>query len=123
MDQMLGIDLTSDLILVNGSEYGSHSLYVGTLFNLGFVGLMLLLSLIVLIFKAVETMQERKQGDAKPYLTLTLLLTFLLSGISVHVLQYSANSWMPMLMFGVAVSLARESGLEKSTNACSRDVL
>ena len=123
LDQLFGIDLTSDLILVNGSEYGSHSLYVGTLFNLGVVGLILLLAFIALVFRSVEVTQERKRGDSMPYITLTLLLTFLLSGISVHVLQYSANSWMPMLVFGMAVSLARESGQKRCGNASDWNVL
>ena len=123
LDQLFGIDLTSDLISVNGSEYGSHSLYVGTLFNLGVVGLILLLTLIVLIFSSVEVTQERKRGDSMPYITLTLLLTFVLSGISVHVLQYSANSWMPMLVFGMAVSLARESSQKGCSNASDWNAL
>ena len=123
VDQLFGIDLTSDLISVNGSEYGSHSLYVGTLFNLGVVGLILLLAFIALVFRSAEVMQERKRDDSMPYMTLTLLLTFLLSGISVHVLQYSANSWMPMLVFGMAVSLARESGQKRSGNGSDWNVL
>lgn len=107
--KLFGIDLASDLIMVNGSEYGSHSLYVGTLFNLGIVGLLLLFLFVLYIFRSVTVTQARNQGDETPYLVLTLVLIFLISGISVHVLQYSANTWIPMLMFGVVVSMAREN--------------
>lgn len=116
-NQLFGIDLISDLIMVDGSEYGSHSLYVGTLFNLGVVGLFLLLVLVAFALKSAAVVQGREKGDTMPYLALALALTFLISGISVHVLQYSANSWMPMLMFGLITSLAREPDLARGSGA------
>lgn len=90
--RLFGIDFVSDLIMVNGSEYGAHSLYVGTLFNLGFVSLSLLLVFVAYIFRSVMAVQERNREDGMTYLVLMLVLTFMISGISVYALQYSASA-------------------------------
>lgn len=110
-NKLFGIDLSSDLIMVNGSEYGSHSLYVGTLFNLGIIGVILLLFFFLFVFKSAANIQKHNNKEETPYLFLSVALAYLLSGISVHVLQYSANSWLPMLMFGVLISFARQPDL------------
>lgn len=105
LGELFGVDLSSDIVVVNGSSYGSHSLYIGLLFNIGAIGLAIFLLVMIAVARAVMAMSTVDARRA--YLLLSFLFQFLVSGLSVHVLQYTGNSWIPMLLFGMAVSLSR----------------
>lgn len=101
--RLFGIDLLSDQVFVNGASYGSHSLYVGLLYNVGLVGLALFVSFVSASFLCVCRLEDRRFG----YFVIVLLMQLLVGGISVHVLQYTANSWICFAVLGVAVSASR----------------
>lgn len=99
--QLFGNGYTGDRVFVNGATYGAHSLYVGTLFNLGICGLGLMVA-----FLGILTYRAAKLENIKTrYLVVSLSATFLMAGLSVDVLQYTANSWMPFFFLGYANSL------------------
>lgn len=114
--QLFGNGFTGDSVYVNGTFYGAHSLYVGTLFNLGIVGLVLFLFFMVtLIVRAakIESLSMR-------YLIISLAVIFMVSGLSVDVLQYTANSWVPFFFLGYADTVSRkQSDFQYSTPVSS----
>lgn len=104
--QLLGFDLTGDIVVVNGSEYGAHSLYVGLLYNTGVIGLACFMYLLLYAFNSIRNFSQI--DSTKAYYVITLLVQVLISGVSVHVLQFTGNVWIPMLFFGMAITIGRE---------------
>ncbi len=104
--QLLGFDLTGDIVVVNGSEYGAHSLYVGLLYNTGVIGLACFMYLLLYTFNSIRKLS--RIDSTKAYYVITLLMQVLISGVSVHVLQFTGNVWIPMLFFGMAITIGRE---------------
>lgn len=102
MSQLFGIDLVSDMVTVYGETYGAHSLYVGLLFNIGVLGI---LQFAIFELIALARLSELREGlrDAS-FFVFSLSLTFLVAGLSVHTLQYTSVSWLPMYFVGSTVS-------------------
>lgn len=102
ISKLIGISLTGDQVYVNGSEYGSHSLYIGMLFNTGIIGFLLL---VVFFFSMLRySLRYANNSRRFSFFVLSVQLMFLYSGVSVHVLQYTADSWIPMLLTGMLTS-------------------
>lgn len=108
VSQLFGFDLVSDVTMINGGSYGSHSLYVGMLFNTGIVGLLCVVAFLIYIFVACRRNSDRRLS----YFFLSILVMFAFNGVSVHVLQYTGNSWLPLIFFGIAVSMVKSQELK-----------
>ena len=93
----------SDLVVVNGSAYGSHSLYMGMLYNTGICGLSLLFMFMIAVFNCLRKIQDKRFS----YFAVAIGAQFLISGLSVHVLQYTGNSWIPFAVVGAMFSYSQ----------------
>ena len=111
--KLFGIDLVSDQVFVNGNTYGSHSLYVGLLFNVGIIGLLLFSLFEGMTLSSLSAVQKTG-GGGYAFFVAALVTTFLLSGISVHTLQYTNTSWIPLFFVGAAVSMCSEGNGQQS---------
>lgn len=104
-EKLFGIDLVSDSIIINGSTYGSHSLYMGMLYNTGICGLTLLILFFGVAFHSLSKIADRQYS----YFAVAIGAQFVISGLSVHVLQFTGNSWIPFAVLGAMVSYAQLS--------------
>lgn len=102
-ERLFGIDLVSDLVVVNGSAYGSHSLYMGMLYNTGICGLSLLFMFMIAVLNCLRKIQDKRFS----YFAVAIGAQFLISGLSVHVLQYTGNSWIPFAVVGAMFSYSQ----------------
>lgn len=117
-EQLFGFDLTGDTVFVNGAAYGSHSLYFGLLYNVGIIGSMCFISAILYWAHSIIVLTNTE--FRKSYFLLSLMSQVLISGISVHVFQYTGNMWIPMLISGMAVTLGRQNNRRTSTQSLYR---
>lgn len=109
-NQLFGNGFSGGNVLVNGVYYGQHSLYVGMLYNLGWIGMLVSLAMVA----AGLFMAGRIEDEKTSYCIVAFLLTYLLAGISVDVAQYTATSWIPLSLVGCSVSFWKE----KPTKQC-----
>ncbi len=101
MNQLFGNGFTGDVVLMNGALYAAHSLYIGTIFNLGYVGMALVVAIVLAAIIRARCISNQAIG----YFAISLAVTLLVSGISFDVLQYTANTWTPFFVFGVVLSM------------------
>lgn len=114
LQKLFGFDLVHDEALLGDTAFKSHSMYIGMLYNIGIVGVALFIALIVIV--AVKS--ARVANPTFSYFIWALLIQFSVSGISVNILQYTSSSWVPMFMFGVALSISDVRG-----DSCSKPQL
>lgn len=104
--KLVGIDLVSDGALAN---HNSHSLYVGMLFAIGYIGTAIFAVFFYMAFKLLRKVQNSKLY----YIGLEVLIMFLLSGISNNHIILTQMTWMPMFYIGVCASAAAEPKIPK----------
>ena len=109
--KLLGFDLSAiSFSEHNGLGKMSHSLYLTTVYAVGFLGVIVFLALIYRLFiTCIELNNERLKA-----LTITMWVIFLFYGLSVETLEFTQISWFPFLMLGEAVSLCKKQKKERN---------
>ncbi|WP_143315765.1 O-antigen ligase family protein [Clostridium sp. HBUAS56017] len=98
--RLFGVDLVTDSF-INPNRNNAHNMYLKTLFSTGYLGLFIfILFLIILIYK-LNKIKDRRVF----YLTFSMVITFLLSGISDSSMEFSQLTWISFFYFGSAVSI------------------
>lgn len=81
-------------------ELNEHSLYIKLIINTGYFGLFIWLLFVLYLLKIINKTIERKNS----FITLSLLIIFLIQGISVPTILFTDSSWIPMFFFGCCIS-------------------
>lgn len=102
LNLLFGNGFSGGGVLVNGVVYGQHSLYIGTLYNIGIAGVICSMAV---LFAAI-LISGRHNNISRSYFLLALLAMYLLAGLSSDVAQYTANTWVPYFVIGCMVSFS-----------------
>ena len=92
IEKMFGIDM--------GMRYGIGCLYIKILYSVGIVGFLFALSILIAIFRYAFNVEDRKSY----YVTLSLLVLFLGSGVVINSMETVQLSWIPLMFAGMCVS-------------------
>ena len=96
-DKLFGIDFVSDIW--NG--YESHNTYLKILFSTGLVGLSAFVAFVIFYFVELNKIADRKIF----YFNLSILLTFLVQGISQSAIDFTQMTWIFMFFIGHTITL------------------
>ena len=99
-NRLWGIDLYSDY-LHNSINQSTQSMYIKLLYSIGYIGSIagvMLIIAFILKLKKIET--ERTSF----YISMSVWLLFLGSGVTVNSHEYTQMSWFPMMFLGLVVS-------------------
>jgi len=77
--------------------FDEHSMYVKTIMDTGYVGIILWLTFVVCVLWAITKIKDRKTA----ILSFMLLMTYSAAGISVSANAFTQTSWFPMLFCGI----------------------
>lgn len=80
--------------------YTEHNTYVKVLLNTGYFGLIVFILFICSILLSIRKINDYKTE----YLIFTLILIFLVSGISAPTILYVNTSWLPLFYAGLSIS-------------------
>lgn len=83
-----------------GSEVSIQSLYIKILYAAGYAGLLLSVLLIISVMYYVVKVDDRKVF----YLTVTMAVLLLGSGVTVNSMETTQMSWFPFLFAGMVIS-------------------
>lgn len=97
--KLIGIDLVTDSI-INPIGHNAHNSYLKILFSIGFIGSILFLTFIYQIIKYINRLYDRQLF----YISLSLIFIYIVSGLSVIVIEFTQLTWLPMFYVGVAIS-------------------
>lgn len=92
--------------------FTEHSTYVKVLINTGYIGSMVFIMFILSSLKNVSKVQNKNIE----YISLLLLLSYLISGISSPTILFINTSWLPMFFVGVCVSYNQKNKRLKINN-------
>lgn len=81
-------------------EFNEHSTYVKLILNTGYLGLILFLLFILKIIGVFNKIENKKIS----FYSVSIMLVFIIVGVSVPTILYTNCSWLPMFMAGVCVS-------------------
>lgn len=107
MEKLFGIDM--------GMRYGIGCLYIKILYSVGIVGFLLAMSILIAIFRYAFKVEDRKSY----YVTLSLLVLFLGSGVVINSMETVQLSWIPLMFAGMCVSSVQ---VEKEKKALQPEV-
>lgn len=98
--QLFGIDFVSDVTFNNDGSI-AQSMYIKTLFSIGYIGCILV---IVLICAFIINLRKLDQDRQTFYLSIAVGALFLGSGLTVSAHEFTQMSWFPMMFFGMVVT-------------------
>lgn len=82
-------------------SFSEHSTYIKTLINTGYLGVLLFVIFIIKVFKSLLKLKNKKLE----FITILLLMVFLISGFSSPTILYINCSWLPMFYIGTCISI------------------
>ena len=106
--RICGIDLCSES-LHNSVLSNMNSLYIKTLYSLGYMGIVLLVAFVFSIVYYVIKVKDRKTF----YVTVILAVMLLATGVTVSSMESTQMSWFPMMFAGMVVSSVQVEKREK----------
>ncbi len=78
--------------------------------TIGYIGLIIFLSWVFMVYKRAQKVSNLKIS----YITIILLLSFLIAGVSTSTIVFTANTWIPFYFLGKVVTLSRN--MKESSN-------
>jgi len=106
--RMFGLDLCSEK-LHNSFFSNMNSLYMKSLYSMGYAGILLLVAFVVSIVYYVVKVKDRKTF----YITVILAVILLATGVTVSSMESTQMSWFPMMFAGMVVSSVQVEQKEK----------
>ena len=107
--KLFGIDLCSE-VLHNNSGVSAGSLYIKTLYSLGFAGIVLMIAFVCSVIYYVVRVKDRKTF----YTTVILTVMLLGTGVTVISMEATQMSWFPMMFAGMVISSVQVEEIERS---------
>lgn len=105
---LFGTDLCSESL--HNQVFGSmNSLYMKTLYALGFAGIVLLVAFVASVVYYVIKVKDRKTF----YVTVILAVMLLTAGVAVSSMEATQMSWFPMMFAGMVVSSVQVEARKK----------
>lgn len=83
-----------------GKNVDVGSLYIKTIYSMGYIGLMLLIFFVLNVVYYVVKVHDRKTF----YVTTILAIMLLGTGVTVTTMEFTQMSWFPMMFAGMVVS-------------------
>ena len=108
INRVFGLDLCSES-LHNSVLSNMNSLYIKTLYSLGYSGILLLIAFVFSIVYYVIKVKDRKTF----YITVILAVMLLATGVTVSSMEATQMSWFPMMFAGMVVSSVQVEKREK----------
>ena len=99
INRVFGLDLCSES-LHNSVLSNMNSLYIKTIYSLGYTGILLLVAFVFSIVYYVIKVKDRKTF----YITVILAVMLLATGVTVSSMESTQMSWFPMMFAGMLVS-------------------
>lgn len=96
---LFGTDLCSEQ-LHNSVFSNMNSVYMKTLYSLGFAGIILLVAFVASVVYYVVKVKDRKTF----YITIILAVMLLATGVNVSSMESTQMSWFPMMFAGMVIS-------------------
>lgn len=90
--QLLGLNL--------GKNTNIGSLYIKTIYSMGYIGLLLMIFFVLNVVYYVVKVHDRKTF----YVTIILAIMLLGTGVTVTAMEFTQMSWFPMMFAGMVVS-------------------
>lgn len=106
--RVFGADLCSENIH-NSVLSNMNSLYIKTLYSLGYMGIALLIAFVFSIVYYVIKVKDRKTF----YITVILAVMLLATGVTVSSMEATQMSWFPMMFAGMVVSSVQVENRER----------
>lgn len=97
--RILGTDLCSEN-LHNSVFANMNSIYMKTLYSLGYMGILLLVAFVISVVYYVIKVKDRKTF----YVTVILAVMLLATGVTVSSMEATQMSWFPMMFSGMVIS-------------------
>ncbi len=94
-----GVDLGSEL-LHSGCMDRAHSMYIKTLYSVGYIGCLGLVLVMNAIFRKAGSVQHRSNA----YITIVVWFVFMMCGLTIESLEFTQMSWFPFLFGGALLS-------------------
>lgn len=107
-NRVFGADLCSES-LHNSVLPNMNSLYIKTIYSLGYAGILLLVTFVFSIVYYVVKVRDRKTF----YITVILAVMLLATGVTVSSMESTQMSWFPMMFAGMVVSSVQVEKREK----------
>ena len=107
-NRVFGLDLCSESFH-NSVLSNMNSLYIKTLYSLGYSGILLLIAFVFSIVYYVIKVKDRKTF----YITVILAVMLLATGVTVSSMESTQMSWFPMMFAGMVVSSVQVEKREK----------
>lgn len=98
-NKLFGVDLITDT-MINSKGHNTHNNFLKIVFSIGYIGFITFITFIVQLIIRLNRVKNREVF----YITLSLLLIYLINSISNNVIEFTQLTWIPMFYFGVAVS-------------------
>ena len=104
--ELIGVDIDKDSFALHNSEQMmSHCMYLTIIFGLGFVGLIVFISLLWSILYKLFRLNSTEV--TMKILLFSSFVIFLIMGLTTDALEYTQISWFPFIFAGMAVSEAK----------------